>query len=53
MIAIQQQRKLFLASVVFAAGATVYAAVSAGIVQATAFAPVFVGMWLLERKRTK
>ena len=53
MIAIQQQRKAFLASVVFAAGVTLYAAVSVGIAQATAFAPVFLGMWLLERNRSR
>jgi hypothetical protein len=53
MIAIEQQRTGFLASVVLVAGVTVYAAVSAGILQATAFLPVFLGMWLLERKRTK
>jgi hypothetical protein len=53
VIAIHQQRKGFLASVVFVAGLTVYAAVGAGIVQATAFLPVLLGLCLLERKRIK
>jgi hypothetical protein len=53
VIAIHQQRTGFLLSVVLVAGIAVYAAVTVGIVQATAFAPVFLGMALLERKRNK
>jgi hypothetical protein len=49
--AIQQQRPGFLVAVAIVAGLTVYASVSAGLVQASAFLPVFVGMCLLERKR--
>ena len=52
MTAIHNQRKAFLFALVFVAGLTVFAAVTAGIVAATAFAPVFLGMYLLERKRT-
>jgi hypothetical protein len=51
MTAIHTQRTGFLVTAVFVAGATVYAAVTAGVVQATAFMPVFLGMYLLERKR--
>jgi hypothetical protein len=50
--AISQQRRLYLASVALVAGVAIYAAVTAGLVQATAFLPVFVGMCLLERKRS-
>jgi type IV secretory pathway VirB6-like protein len=54
VIAIHQQRIGFLVALAFVAAVTVYAAVTAGIVEATAFAPVFLGMVLLEqRKRSK
>ncbi len=53
MIAIHDPRKGFLASLCFVAGVAIYAAVSAGIVQATAFLPVFLGIALLERNRNK
>ena len=52
MSALSQQRRLYLLSVAFVAAVAVYAAVTAGLVQATAFLPVFVGMCLLERKRS-
>lgn len=53
MTAIHEQRTGFLVAVGLAIGATVYAAVSAGFVEATAFAPVFLLLYLLERKRAK
>jgi hypothetical protein len=53
VIAIQQQRIGFLVSLAFVAAVTVLVAVTVGIVEATAFAPVFLGMVLLERKRSK
>jgi hypothetical protein len=53
VIALHEQRTVFLVLVALVAGITVSAAVTAGIVQATAFAPVFLGMALLERKRNK
>ena len=51
MTAIHMQRTGFLVAVALVAGITVFAAVTAGIVEATAFLPVFLGMYLLERKR--
>jgi hypothetical protein len=51
--AIHEQRKGFLIAVGLVVCATVYAAVSAGALEATAFAPVFLGMYLLERKPAK
>ena len=53
MIAIHQQRIGFIVSLAFVAAVTGFAAVTVGIVEATAFAPVFLGMVLLERKRSK
>jgi hypothetical protein len=38
-------------TVAFVVAVTIYAAVGQGLVQASAFAPVFLGIWLLERKR--
>jgi type IV secretory pathway VirB6-like protein len=52
MTAIQNQRTAYVIALVFAAAVTAYAAISAGVVEATAFAPVFVAMYLLERKRS-
>jgi len=51
--AIQTQRPGFLVAAAFVAGLTVFVAVTAGIWEATAFAPVFLAMILLERKRNK
>ena len=51
MTAIQNQRAGYVAALVLVAAVTVFAAVTAGIIEATAFAPVFLGMYLLERKR--
>jgi type IV secretory pathway VirB6-like protein len=53
VIAIHQQRIAFLVSLAFVAAVTVFAAATVGIVEATAFAPLFLGMVLLERKRSK
>jgi len=53
VIAVHQQRIGFLVALAFVAAVTVAAAVTAGVVEATAFAPVFLGMALLERKRSK
>jgi hypothetical protein len=53
VIAIHQQRIGFLVSLAFVAAVTVVAAATAGVVEATAFAPVLLGMILLERKRSK
>jgi hypothetical protein len=50
--AIHNKRKAFLITIAFVAGITLYAAATAGIVEATAFAPVFLGIYLLERKRS-
>lgn len=35
----------------FAVGATIFAAVQASLVEASAFLPVFLGIYLLERKK--
>ena len=51
MCAVQYRRRLFLVSVVFVAGVMAYATATAGLVQASAFLPVLLGMWLLERRR--
>jgi hypothetical protein len=53
MTVIHEQRRGFLVAVALVAGVALYAAISAGIVEATAFAPVFLGMYLLERKRNR
>jgi hypothetical protein len=50
--AIQNQRTAYLVALVLVAGVTISAAIHAGVVEATAFAPVFLGMYLLERKRS-
>ena len=36
---------------VFVAAVTIYAAVAEGLLVGSAFLPVFVGIWLMERKR--
>ena len=53
MTVIQNRRPVYLLRLVFVAGVTVYAGVTAGIVQATAFVPAFLLIYLLERKRTR
>lgn len=51
MQALSEHRTHLMITVAFVVAATIYAAVDAGLVQASAFAPVFLGIWLLERKR--
>ena len=53
MTTIRDQRKAYVVALVLVAGITVYAALTAGVIEATAFAPVFLGMCLLERKRAR
>ena len=53
MTAIRDQRAAYVVALVFVAGITACAAVTAGVVEATAFAPVFLGIYLLERKRAR
>lgn len=51
MTALFEHRAPLIVTVAFVVAATIYAAVAEGLVQASAFAPVFIGIWLLERKR--
>lgn len=51
MNALLEQRTRLIVTVAFVVGATIYAAIDRGLVQASAFLPVFVGIWLLERRR--
>ena len=50
MTALFEHRTRLIITVGFVVAATIYAAVAEGLVQASAFAPVFLGIWLLERK---
>jgi hypothetical protein len=51
VLSISRQRNGFVVSVALVTGLVIYAVISAGVVQASAFVPVFLGMYLLERKR--
>ena len=52
MTALYEHRTRLIVTVAFVVAATMYAAVDQGLVQASAFLPVFIGIWLLERKRS-
>ena len=51
MNALLEHRTPLIISFGFVAAVTIYAAVTKGLLVASAFLPVFVGMWLMERKR--
>jgi hypothetical protein len=51
VLSISRQRTGFVVSVALVTGLVIYAVISGGVVQASAFVPVFLGMYLLERKR--
>jgi hypothetical protein len=45
------EHRTHLISYGFVAAVTIYAAVTEGLLVASAFLPVFAGMWVMERKR--
>ena len=51
MNALLEHRTHLIISFSFVAAVTIYAAVTEGLLVASAFLLVFVGMWLMERKR--
>ena len=53
MNALLEHRTPLIISFGFVAAVTIYAAVTEGLLVASAFLPVFVGMWLMERKRNQ
>jgi hypothetical protein len=53
MNALLEHRTHLIISYAFVAAVTIYAAVAEGLLVASAFLPVFVGMWLTERKRNQ
>ena len=53
MNALLEHRTQLIISFGFVAAVTIYAAVTEGLFVASAFLPVFVGMWLMERKRNQ
>jgi hypothetical protein len=51
MTALLEHRTRLIVVVAFVIAVAIFAAVDQGAVQASAFLPVFVGIWLLERKK--
>ena len=53
MNALLEHRTHLIISYGFVAAVTIYVVVAEGLLVASAFLPVFVGMWLMERKRNQ